>query len=194
MPTLIDTRRAGIGDIDAVLADVEAGFATYAEFAQPGWRPPKPGAGREGTAELLGAEGTWALRALVGGAPVGHVAFIPGRRRRAGESGGDWRNRALVPGLAHFWQLFVLPAWWGAGVASLLHDAAADEMRAQGYSTARLFTPSLHARARRLSERREWRAVDEEWNDGLDVLMTEYRLDLGPSGSRGQSPPSHPSR
>ena len=29
MPTLIDTRRAGLGDIDAILADVEAGFATY---------------------------------------------------------------------------------------------------------------------------------------------------------------------
>lgn len=188
MPTLIDTRRAGIGDIDAILTDVAAGFATYAEFAQPGWHAPDTSAGREVTADLLAADGTWALLALADGAPVGHVAFLPGRQRRAGEPGGDWRERELIPGLAHFWQLFVLPEWWGAGVAPLLHDAATREMRARGYSSARLFTPALHARARRFYERRGWSVIDEQWNQWIDLLMSEYRLELG------QSPSSQPSR
>jgi len=188
MPTVIDTRPAGLGDIDAILADVAAGFATYVDFAQPGWHAPDPSAGREGTADLLAADGTWALLALADGAPVGHVAFIPGRRRRAGEPGGDWREREMVPGLAHLWQLFVLPEWWGAGVAPLLYDAAIAEMRAQGYSSARLFTPSLHARARRFYERRGWEVVDEQPNEWLDLLMAEYRLELG------QPPSSQPSR
>jgi GNAT superfamily N-acetyltransferase len=178
MPTVIETRRAELGDIDAILADIEAGFATYVEFAQPGWHAPEPGAGRDVTAELLADDRTWASLALVDGAPVGHVAFIPGRRRRAGEPGGDWREREMIPGLAHLWQLFVLPRWWGAGVAPLLHDAALSEMRAQGYGSARLFTASLHARARQFYERRGWEAVDEQWNEWLELLMTEYRLEL----------------
>ena len=61
-------------------------------------------------------------------------------------------------------------------------------MRAQGYSSARLFTPSLHARARRFYERRGWEVIDEQWNQWLDLLMAEYRLELG------QSPSSQPSR
>lgn len=109
---------------------------------------------------------------------MGHVAFMPGRRRGADEQGGDWREREVIPGLAHLWQLFVLPDWWGRGVAPLLHGAAISEMRARGYETARLFTPSLHARARRFYERRAWTLVDEGWNDWLDLQMAEYRLAL----------------
>ena len=52
-------------------------------------------------------------------------------------------------------------------------------MRAQGYASARLFTPSLHARARRFYERRGWEVIDEQWNQWLDLLMAEYRLELG---------------
>ena len=38
---------------------------------------------------------------------------------------------------AHLWQLFVLPAWWGRGVAPLLHDAAIGELnRAPWLGTA----------------------------------------------------------
>jgi GNAT superfamily N-acetyltransferase len=175
----IETRRAGLGDLDTLLDDVAAGFASYVSFAQPGWQVPDRAGSRETTAELLGDPATWALLALVEGAPVGHLAFFPGRRRGAGEQGGHWRQREVVPGLAHLWQLFVLPDWWGRGVAALLHDAAISEMRARGYETARLFTPSLHARARRFYERRGWMLVDEGWNDWLDLQMAEYHLDLG---------------
>ncbi len=196
MTAPVETRLAGLGDLDAVLADVSAGFDSYVSFAQPGWQVPDIAGSRETTAELLGDPATWALLALAEGAPAGHVAFFPARRRAAGEPGGHWREREVVPGLAHLWQLFVLPDWWGRGVAPLLHDAAITEMRARGYESARLFTPSLHARARRFYERRGWTLLDEDWNDWLDLRMAEYRLALerqGPAGSY-DPPSSHPSR
>ncbi len=51
-------------------------------------------------------------------------------------------------------------------------------MRAQGYVSARLFTPSQHARARRFYERRGWTAADEALNEDLALPLTEYRLVL----------------
>jgi hypothetical protein len=61
----------------------------------------------------------------------------------------------------------------------VLHDAAIAEMRSLGYRRASLFTPSLHARARRFYERGGWSAADEEWNEFLDLRLVEYRLELG---------------
>jgi hypothetical protein len=40
------------------------------------------------------------------------------------------------------------------------------------------YTPSLHRRARRFYERRAWSARSEEWNDKLQLTLTEYRLHL----------------
>lgn len=85
----------------------------------------------------------------------------------------------MIPGLAHLWQLFVLPEWWGRGVAPLLHDHAIAEMRRRRYSDARLFTPSLQARARRFYERRGWSRGAKAWNERFSLMMTEYRLSLG---------------
>jgi hypothetical protein len=50
-------------------------------------------------------------------------------------------------------------------------------MRAQGYASARLYTPFQHARARRFYERRGWTA-EEAWNDDLALPLTDYRLAL----------------
>ena len=86
--------------------------------------------------------------------------------------------RALVPGVAHLWQLFVLPDWWGRGVAPVLHDAAIAEMQARGYLSARLYTPAQHVRARRFYERRGWSAHGEAWNEDLGLPLTEYQLGL----------------
>ena len=132
---------------------------------------------REQVAARLDDPGTWALLALAGGDTVAHVSFIPGRERTA-DSGEHWMSRPLIPGLAHLWQLFVLPEWWGRGVAPALHDAAVLEMRRRGYREGRLLTPSLHARARRFYERRGWYAVGEEWNEHLRLMLCEYRLAL----------------
>ena len=51
-------------------------------------------------------------------------------------------------------------------------------MSTRGYDRARLYTPSEHARARRLYERRGWIPVGEEHHDELGLTLTEYRLDL----------------
>jgi GNAT superfamily N-acetyltransferase len=182
VPLSIATRRATLDDLDVVLDDLQAGFDSYVAFAPAGWRPPNVRDEGDRAAELLGDPGTWAVLALVDERPVGHVAFMPARERSAGEPHGNWLTRKPIPGIAHLWQLFVLPRWWGRGVAPQLHDAAIAEMRAQGYEGARLYTPSLHARARRFYERRAWRPVGEEVVEDLGLTCTEYRLVLGPPG------------
>jgi GNAT superfamily N-acetyltransferase len=171
----ISTRRATIADLDLLIADVQSGFDSYVEFAPLGWVPPEVQADTTIMAELLADLDTWALLALAGSDPAGHIAFTPARRRTPGQ---PWASSPSTPGLAHLWQLFVLPAWWGRGVAPLLHDAAMAEIRARGYEAVRLYTPALHARARRFYEHRGWRATDEEWNDHLTLMLTEYRLVL----------------
>ncbi|MEA2198362.1 MAG: hypothetical protein QOJ25_2413 [Solirubrobacteraceae bacterium] len=172
----ISTRRATVADLDALIADVQAGFDSYVEFAPLGWVPPDVEADGELMAELLSDEETWALLALAGRDPVGHIAFTPARRRAPGQ---PWATSPATPGLAHLWQLFVLPNWWGRGVAPLLHDAAVAEMRARDYESGRLYTPALHARARRFYERRGWAPTGEQWNEHLTLMLTEYRLPLG---------------
>ena len=173
-----ETRPATLEDLDQLLAHVQAGFDSYVAFAPSGWEPPSVGEIREASGEVLADPQTWALIALEKTAPVGHVSFYPGRERVPEEPPRPLSERPLIPGLAHFWQLFVLPQWWGTGVAGLLHDAAIDEMRARSFEQARLFTPSAHARARRFYERRGWTDVDAEWNEWFQLELTEYRLGL----------------
>jgi GNAT superfamily N-acetyltransferase len=177
VPPPIATRRATLEDVDSILAQVQAGFDSYTEFAPPGWSAPRVAAERERTAGLLADPGTWALLALADGAPVGHVSFYPARERSLDRSIPPL-PRPLVPGLAHFWQLFVLPRWWGQGVAPVLHAQAIAEIHARGFDRAQLFTPSLHRRARRFYERRSWSLVQEEWNDDLELTLCEYQLAL----------------
>jgi GNAT superfamily N-acetyltransferase len=160
-----------------MLANVQAGFDSYANFMPEGWRAPDAFAGRQQNEEVLAHRDTWALIAETRERVIGHVAFTPARERVEGEPPG-WSRRSPIPGLAHLWQLFVLPEWWGEGVAPALHDAAVAEMRSRDYGRARLFTPSGSRRARRFYERRGWRAAGEEWFEPLAMACTEYRLDL----------------
>jgi GNAT superfamily N-acetyltransferase len=173
----IITRPATLEDVDAILADVQLGFDSYAEFAPLGWRPPDVFAERDRTADLLGDSATWGLVAYAGERTAGHVAFFPAREQPTGER-GDWSRRPLIPGLAHLWQLFIRAPWWGRGVAPMLHDASIAEMQVRGYRSARLYTPSLHARARRFYERRGWSAGAEAWNQDLALMLTEYVREL----------------
>jgi GNAT superfamily N-acetyltransferase len=153
----ISTRRATVADVDELLLDVQLGFDSYVGFAPLGWEPPDMFAGRDRTAELIQDPATWMLVALDGDTCAGHVAFSP-----------------VHAGLVHLWQLFVRPAWWGAGVGPGLHDAALAEMRARGFARGRLLTPSLHARARRFYERRGWSVTGEQWSEDLGLMLTEY--------------------
>jgi GNAT superfamily N-acetyltransferase len=174
----ITTRPACGGDLDTMLCHVQAGFDSYVEFAPPGWRPPRARDGRERMLLLLGEPSTFALLALLDDSPAGHVSFRAAREHAPTRVSPDPLADPVIPGLAHFWQLFVLPRYWGQGVAAQLHDAAVAEMRARGYAAARLFTPSLHARARRFYERHGWLAGGEHWNEHFQLSMVEYRLAL----------------
>jgi hypothetical protein len=64
MTTMLATRRATNGDVDALVADVAAGFASYVDFAPSGWQPPDMSAERDRTAEQIAEDETWALLAL----------------------------------------------------------------------------------------------------------------------------------
>jgi len=185
----ISTRRAGLADLDALMANMAVGLSSYVAFLPAGWQPPDVEGERDQRAELLADAASWALLALAGDTPVGHVMFTPARRRRPGEPPGDWRARTLIPGVAHLSQLFVLPDWWGRGVAPLLHDAAISEMLRRGYPSARLYTPAGQARARRFYERRGWKTVGEVWNYDLGLPLAEYRLAL-----KGYAPGNQPGR
>jgi GNAT superfamily N-acetyltransferase len=171
----LSTRRATADDVGVLITDVQSGFDSYVEFAPLGWVPPEVAEDGERIAERLRDSGTWALIALADAEPVGHIAFTPARVPAGSQAQA---SDLPIPGLAHLWQLFVLPAWWGRGVAPLLHDAAVAEARTREYEEMRLYTPALHARARRFYERRGWRWTDESWNHDLLLMLTEYRLSL----------------
>ena len=119
----ITTRRAGVGDLEAILDNLLAGFRSFIEFAPAGWVPPEPRP--EVTREVLSRPDTWALLAHDSrGEMVGHVSFTPARGEPFRQPGGRWRDQPAIAGKAHLWQLFVRPSHWGRGIAGRLHDAA----------------------------------------------------------------------
>lgn len=178
MPPVVTIRRATVDDVDAMLGHVQAGFDTYAQFAPGGWQPPAAQDDRLRARQLLDDPETWALLALVDGVSVGHVAFLPARDWPPSGRRGDPEEYPLICGMAHLWQLFVVPQWWGGGIAPFLHDRAIAEMRSRRFVQARLFTPSLHARARRFYERHGWSSAGEHWNQGLELMLCQYRRRL----------------
>jgi ribosomal protein S18 acetylase RimI-like enzyme len=160
-----------------MVGHVQDGWASFA-FVPEGWTPPPLEAQRAQVRERIADPETWAMIAVTPERSVGHISFIPGHERSAGDTASDWAQRPPVPGLAHLWQLFVIREWHGSGVGDRLHAAALEEMRARGFTAARLYTPTDNARARRFYERRGWRAAGGEYHQGLELSMTEYRLDL----------------
>jgi GNAT superfamily N-acetyltransferase len=177
----ISTQTATADDIEALLANLRAGFETYVEFAPAGWQPPEPQPDKLLTP--LAENTTWALLATVDGGTAGHVAFTPSRGNPFEDPGG-WREAPANPGEAHLWQLFVLPQHWGHGVAGLLHTAALEEMSTRDYQRARLFTPAGNARARRFYERRGWLAGRALHDPDLGLELVEYRVELSPRPKR----------
>jgi GNAT superfamily N-acetyltransferase len=171
-PALRPATAADAGELARTVAE---GFASYREFAPDGWSPP------EAAQEAASLRGHFAdadffcVLAEAGGAPVGHVAFMPASHSRS--PSGE-------PGLAHFFQLFVRRPWWGSGVARRLHGAAIDEAARRGYTAMRLFTPEHQARARRFYEREGWRlASAPRPAPGLGLDIVEYRRRLGDARS-----------
>jgi GNAT superfamily N-acetyltransferase len=171
-------RPATVDDLDAMFEHLRAGFASYVDFAPAGWQPPPVPDDRDRVIRFLNDADTWALMAVTPERSVGHVSFIRGAQLPAPGSGASWLDQPAIPGLAHLWQLFVMPGWWGTGAAGRLHDAAIEEMTARGYASSRLYTPSGSGRARRFYERNGWEAAGEQMHTGMGLPLTEYRRTL----------------
>ncbi len=176
MPAEPELRRATVADLNAMFSHIRVGFASYVQFAPPGWQPPPVPLDRGLAEDQVSDPAAWTMIAVLPDATLGHVSFRPARERSDSRSPG--RRRPLVPGLAHLGQLFVVPDRWGTGLAGRLHDAGAAEMRARGFTEARLFTPSAHARARHFYERRGWMATGDWFHPELRLMTIEYRLAL----------------
>jgi GNAT superfamily N-acetyltransferase len=160
-------RAGGPADAELMATLLREGFEGYRSFAPPGWEPPDPDALLERIRDYLDSPDVWALIAEQDGAPAGHVAIMPATLHE---------EPADEPELAHFWQLFVRPPWWGSGLATELHGEAVREAAARGFTAMRLFTPAAQRRARRFYEREGW-TVAGEASEAPDIGMplVEYR-------------------
>jgi ribosomal protein S18 acetylase RimI-like enzyme len=163
-------RPAERGDVEALADTVYGGFDGYRAFAADGWEPPTREAFRDELAGHLEQDYFWCLLAEAGGDPTGHAAFMPAKKSR-------WA--VDEPGVAHLFQLFVRPTFYGTGLANDLLSRAIEEMGARGFRVVRLFTPAGQARARRFYEREGWRAAGEAFYvEGLGLELIEYRRPL----------------
>jgi len=143
------------------------GFEGYRAIAPPGWEPLRPQDDLDWLRDALASPDTFCLFAETeDGESAGHVAFLPAMLSRRPEPD---------PLLAHLWQLFVRPAFWGTGVALGLHDAAIAEAKARGFARMRLNTPLDQVRARRFYEREGWVLAGEIRDNGFGLRMVEYR-------------------
>jgi GNAT superfamily N-acetyltransferase len=164
-------RPARPDDAEVLAETVRIGFASFRDWAGPAFDPPPHALEAGRIREGLERPSTWALLALSGGQPAGHVAITQARARE--------EPRPDIPGLAHFWMLFVRPPWWGSGLAARLHGLAVREAGRRGYAALRLHTPAGNARARAFYEREGWHAIGAPIPEpllGLDLV--EYRRDL----------------
>src|SRR3954454_11801559 len=132
-------------DAAELAATVLAGFDTYRAFAPAGWAPPPEIRDLDAVRQRLSDADVWCLAARTkADEPVGHVSFVSSMTSRWPEKLDD---------LAHLWQLFVRPPFWGSGAATTLIRRAIAEAAAQGYIAMRLYPPADHHRAGRFSAR-----------------------------------------
>jgi ribosomal protein S18 acetylase RimI-like enzyme len=157
-------------DAAEITATVVTGFETYRAFAPPGWDPPDPIRDVDAVRLRLGDADVWGLLARTAtDEPVGHVSFTSSMTSR-------WPEK--LDHLAHLWQLFVRPPFWGTGAATTLVRRALAEAAAQGYAAMRLYTPSDQRRARRFYEREGFERRGEPIPSELGFTVVEYRREL----------------
>jgi GNAT superfamily N-acetyltransferase len=168
---VFELREATLEDAETIAETVQLGFASFRAWAGPAFDPPPAALELQRTREGLARPSTWALLAFAGGEPAGHVSLAQARERE--------EPRPDIPGLAHLWQLFVRPPWWGSGLAARLNALVVEQAAARGYAAMRLHTPAGHERARRFYEREGWTT------DGvllpeplLGIDLVQYRRDL----------------
>ena len=168
---MFELRRATVEDAEAIAETAQLGFASFRAWAGPAYDPPPAALELQQVREGLRRPSVWAMIAFSGGEPAGHVSVTQARERA--------EPRPDIPGLAHLWQLFVRPPWWGSGLATRLNALAVANAAERGFEAIRLYTPVGNLRARAFYEREGWTtdgvAIPEPLL-GLDLL--QYRRDL----------------
>jgi GNAT superfamily N-acetyltransferase len=106
--------------------------------------------------------GAVALIARLEGQPAGSVMAHPDPESGGGQLAG----------------LHVLPAHWGQGIGSALHDAALTLLAGAGHRTAALWVLAPNIRARRMYERRGWQLGAETQAGPHGVPEIRYYRDL----------------
>ena len=168
---MFELRAATPEDAETIAETVSIGFASFRAWAGPAFDPPPPALELEQVREGLSRPSTWAVLALSGGEPAGHVSVTQARERE--------EPRPDIPGLAHLWQLFVRPPWWGSGLAARLNAIAIENATARGFVAIRLFTPAENLRARAFYEREGWSTDGVLMPEPLlGIDLVQYRRDL----------------
>jgi GNAT superfamily N-acetyltransferase len=143
-------RPAEVADAEELVETVVAAFEGYRAFAPPSWDPPDERAQLPRLREEIARPD--ALTLMAEGA--GHVHVV--------HDGEMMRLR----------HLFIREPYWGTGVAVALHDEAVKFLAGR---PARLFTPGLHARARRFYEREGWTLFADLDDEHFGMPLAEYR-------------------
>jgi RimJ/RimL family protein N-acetyltransferase/GNAT superfamily N-acetyltransferase len=161
-------RDATPDDAPRIAEAVGEAMGRYRDISPPGWQPPPVDVEDEATVQRH--PHYRCVLAEPGGVLAGHVGWWPAMSSRRGSDD---------PGLVHLRQLFVHPGWWGSGLAERLMGFAMDEVRAQGFTGIRLFTPAAAGRARRFYERHGYRtAGPPELDPRLGLAIVEYHVEL----------------
>jgi GNAT superfamily N-acetyltransferase len=165
---------ATAADAPALTQLIAKAFATYTDWAPPGWeRPDVDSLMQAALEEWLDQPVAWSLVAVDGAEPVGYASLLPARTY--GE------QPQVLPGLGHLWHLFVLRDWWGSGVATHLLNEATDEARRREYTAVRLWTPRDNPRARAFYAREGWTPTGgERFVEDLQLDLVELRRMLAP--------------
>ena len=144
--------------------------ATYREWAPTGWEPPEPEEADPKSDERLVDPKRWS-----------RGAFDPEDRlvgTSSWEQFKDPESGETRPGVAHVSAVFVDPARWRQGIATVLLSQAEEAMRERGYHLARLWTPE-RAPAGRFYETLGWRHDGRRtWHDGLQLHHVGYEKQL----------------
>ena len=157
-------------DAEPLAALVRACDATYRAWLPPGWTPPEVGAD---WAARFGDPDRWCVVVEDAGEVVGFASFRPGVDEPSPGAHGP-----LLPGVAHVGAVFVAPAHWRRGIATRMLALAEEEMRAQSYARAVLWTPD-GAPAERLYTALGWtRDGRRAWHDWVGVMVVGYAKDL----------------
>jgi GNAT superfamily N-acetyltransferase len=134
-------------------SSVADALAEYRAFAAPGWEPPGRETQADGLRAWIANPHGWGEIALDDGDLAGHVTTAPA----ASHPFAPLADTAVV----HLGHLFVLPGYWGSGLAGELLAHATHAAAARGFSVMRLFSPLGQVRARRFYEREGFVAVGE---------------------------------